>query len=244
MVSLRSPLGAGTETVSPFLRPINALPTGDSFESRLFAGSASVEPTIAYWKLLPFSSLPETSEPTRTTSLLSSEASITCAERSLSSSCAMRDSSIACSFLASSFSEMSPNSRASLIRSATSRRRVTDRCSISCLSFSRPSGVRMTSFCMRRPWKGSGPGQNDGPLQGGPNRRRMVAALSRGHDWLQACDHRALLGDRAGLLERRLDGLSLAEALDVPGVKLAQVARGALRAEVLHRPVEHPAPLL
>ena len=58
MVSLRSPLGAGTDTVSPFLRPISALPTGDSFESRLLAGSASVEPTIAYSKALPFSSLP------------------------------------------------------------------------------------------------------------------------------------------------------------------------------------------
>ncbi len=90
MVSLRSPFGAGTVTVSPFLRPISALPTGDSFESRLFAGSASVEPTIAYSNALPFSSLPATSEPTRTRLVSSSEASITCAERSLSSSCAIR----------------------------------------------------------------------------------------------------------------------------------------------------------
>ena len=76
---------------------------------------------------------------------------MTDAERSLSSSDAIRASSIACSFLASSyseFSEMSPNSRASLMRSATSRRFSVDRYSISCLSFSRPSGVRMTSFCM------------------------------------------------------------------------------------------------
>ena len=50
---------------------------------------------------------------------------MTVAERSFSSSGAMRASSIVCSFLASSyseFSEMSPNSRASLMRSATSRR--------------------------------------------------------------------------------------------------------------------------
>src|ERR1044072_1687118 len=36
---------------------------------------------------------------------------------------------------------MSPTSRASLIRSATSRRRTVERLSISSLSFSRPSGV-------------------------------------------------------------------------------------------------------
>ena len=77
MVSLRSPLGVGTETASPFLRPISAFPTGDSFESRLACGSASVEPTIVYWNDLPFSSLTATSEPTRTGALSSSEASMT-----------------------------------------------------------------------------------------------------------------------------------------------------------------------
>ena len=148
---------AVTLTASPFLRPSSALPTGDSLESRLLAGSASVEPTIVYVDDLPeSSSLTWTSEPTRTTSLSSSEASITEAERSLSSSVAMRASSIACSFLASSyseFSEMSPNSRASLMRSATSRRLSVERYSISSLSFSRPSGVRRTSFCIARPWR-------------------------------------------------------------------------------------------
>jgi hypothetical protein len=56
---------------------------------------------------------------------------------------AIRDSSIACSFLASSyseFSEMSPNSRASLMRSATSRRLTVESSSISAFSFSSPSG--------------------------------------------------------------------------------------------------------
>ena len=42
------PLGSITVTASPFLRPTSALPTGDSLESRLADGSASVEPTIVY----------------------------------------------------------------------------------------------------------------------------------------------------------------------------------------------------
>ena len=74
-----------------------------------------------------FSSLTCTSVPTCTLSVGMSFVSMTWAPRRRSSSCAMRDSTIACSFLASSYSEfsaMSPNSRASLMRSATSRRRV------------------------------------------------------------------------------------------------------------------------
>ena len=74
---------------------------------------------------------------------------ITVAMRSFSCSCAMRLSIIACSFLASSYSEfsaISPNSRASLMRSATSRRFSVDSSSSSSLSFCSPSGVRMTSF--------------------------------------------------------------------------------------------------
>src|SRR4051794_4825624 len=154
ILSLRAlPLGSWTVTSSLRLWPTRALPTGDSLESLFSAGLASVEPTIVYLSALPEdSSLTLTSEPTRTTSLSSSEASNTEAERSLSSSDAIRASSMACSFLASSyseFSEMSPNSRASLMRSATSRRLAVERCSISFLRFSRPSGVRMTSFCIR-----------------------------------------------------------------------------------------------
>src|SRR3954451_11481805 len=154
ILSLRAlPLGSCTVTSSLRLWPTRALPTGDSLESLFSAGLASVEPTIVYFSALPEdSSLTLTSEPTRTTSLSSSEASITEAERSLSSSDAIRASSMACSFLASSyseFSEMSPNSRASLMRSATSLRLSVERCLISAFSFSRPSGVRMTSFCIR-----------------------------------------------------------------------------------------------
>ena len=42
------PRGAATSTVSPFLRPMIALPTGDSFESLFADGSASAEPTMWY----------------------------------------------------------------------------------------------------------------------------------------------------------------------------------------------------
>src|SRR4051812_349633 len=66
---------------------------------------------------------------------------------------------MACSFLASSysaFSEISPNSRASLILSATSLRFSVWRCSSSSFSLRRPSGVRMTSFCMPARIAGSG----------------------------------------------------------------------------------------
>ena len=69
---------------------------------------------------------------------------MTVVRRSRSSSWAIRVSSSACSFFASSysaFSEMSPNSRASLMRAATSRRLVVERNSISSFSFSSPSGV-------------------------------------------------------------------------------------------------------
>jgi hypothetical protein len=72
-----------------------------------------------------------------------------CARRSSSS--AMRPSRWPCSVFAvsySAFSAMSPNSRATRIRSATSRRRSFERYWISALSFSKPSGVRMTSFTL------------------------------------------------------------------------------------------------
>ena len=85
-----------------------------------------------------FSSFTCTTEPTCTTSVPRSLAWITVAMRSFSCSCAMRLSTIACSFFASSyseFSEMSPNSRASLMRSATSRRFSVESSSSSSCSF-------------------------------------------------------------------------------------------------------------
>ena len=163
--------------------------------------SASVEPTIVYWSDLPEpSSLTLTSEPTRTTSLESSLASITDAERSLSSSDAMRASSIACSFFASSyseFSEMSPNSRASLMRPATSRRFSVERYSISCLSFSSPSGVRMTSFCMSSSL-GVGSGERKRPHMADEWMRLNAGAAEDGST--EVSDDRPLFGKRLGAL--------------------------------------------
>ena len=87
--------------------------------------------------------------PTETSPVLISFFVTTRAFARRSSSMAMRASRWACSFLAASysaFSVMSPNSRATRMRSAISRRRSFDRYSISSLSFSKPSAVRMTSF--------------------------------------------------------------------------------------------------
>ncbi len=132
-----------------------ALPTGDSFDSLFSAGSASAEPTMWYSTVLfAPTSRRRTFVPIETSPDLISFFVTTreCASRS--SSNAMRASRWACSFFAvsySAFSAMSPNSRATRMRSATSRRRSLDKCSISSLSFSKPSGVRMTSFTLVLP---------------------------------------------------------------------------------------------
>src|SRR4051812_44422951 len=130
--SLRAgPRGTGIDTVSPRLWPIRAAPTGDSLESLFSPGLASGAPTILYLVDLPvFWSFTCTVTPTPTASLPTDFSSITRAPRSFSSRSEICFSSMACSFLASSyseFSEMSPNSRASLIRAATSRLRSVDR---------------------------------------------------------------------------------------------------------------------
>src|SRR3954447_5925825 len=209
---------------------MSALPTGDSLESLPDLMSASAEPTIVYGDDLPFSSRTWTVVPMRTTSLESSVASTTCAERRRSSSWAIRVSSIACSFLASSyseFSEMSPNSRASLMRSATSRRFVVCSSSSSALSRSRPSGVRITSFGMRaRQYSRVSSGGCEGDLS--PIERRQ---------------DRPGLRRRRRLLQRRLGRLALAQHRQVPGVELAQVASGAVLAEGLDGAVHDPVQL-
>src|SRR6266540_1046937 len=150
ILNFRDPRGAETSTVSPFFLPMIALPTGDSFESLCSAGFASAEPTRWYSTVcFASTSRRRTLAPTETTSLAISFFSITRAAAIRSSSLAIRASSIACSFFASSysaFSAMSPNSRAVLIRSAIWRRLSVERYSISRLSFSWPSFVRMTSF--------------------------------------------------------------------------------------------------
>ena len=66
---MSEPRGAATSTISPFLWPMIALPTGDSFESLFSAGFASAEPTMWY-SIVLFASMSRsrTCEPTETTS--------------------------------------------------------------------------------------------------------------------------------------------------------------------------------
>jgi hypothetical protein len=117
-----------------------ALPTGDSFESFRSAGFASAEPTMKY-SVVSFASTSRslTTAPTETMLVSTRLVSITWAFASRSSSCAIRCSSIICSFFASSysaFSAISPNSRAAAMRSAISRRfsvRSTSSSPFSCL---------------------------------------------------------------------------------------------------------------
>src|SRR6478609_4678287 len=150
ILNLSLPRGAATSTVSPFFRPMIALPTGDSFESLFSAGFASAEPTMWYSTVLfALTSRRRTFVPTDTSPDLISFFVTTRELLRRSSSSAMRASRWACSFFAesySAFSAMSPNSRASRMRSAISRRLSVERNSISSWSFLCPSGVRMTSF--------------------------------------------------------------------------------------------------
>src|SRR3954454_13707369 len=75
-----APRGAVTSTVSPFLWPMIALPTGDSFESLFCAGFASAEPTMWYSTVcLAATSRSFTFEPTETTSFATSFLLITLA---------------------------------------------------------------------------------------------------------------------------------------------------------------------
>src|SRR5690606_25488495 len=145
-----TPSGACTSTMVPGVLPIMACPTGDSLEMRLLSGSASAEPTTKYSNSSPNSrSLSRTREPSPTTPSSFSDVSISLAFRRVFSSCKILPSRKACSFFASSyseFSEMSPNSKACLMRSATSRRRTVLSRSSSRSSLARPSGVSNTSF--------------------------------------------------------------------------------------------------
>src|ERR1700744_5588198 len=79
----RSPRGVTILTSSPRLRPSSALPTGASLESFNPEGFASAEPTIVYLFDFPAASLTWTIEPTRTSSLQSSEESTTEGDRRL-----------------------------------------------------------------------------------------------------------------------------------------------------------------
>ena len=125
--------------------------------------------------------------PTDTVSFEISFFVITRADSSRSSSWAIRCSSIACSFFASSysaFSAMSPNSRATRIRSATSRRlsvcRIVDLLLELLVAFGREDDFL----------------QSDGPPDpvvragSGPKRARIVAARSRAPQESSATIHR------------------------------------------------------
>ena len=140
ILNFSEPRGAETSTVSPFFLPMIALPTGDSFESLFSAGFASAEPTIRYSNVLLRVEVPQPHLRADRDDVLGDVLLLDHAGgRSRSSSVAIRCSSRACSFFASSYSEfsaMSPNSRATRIRSATSRRFSVERYSISCFSFS------------------------------------------------------------------------------------------------------------
>src|SRR3954447_17906100 len=220
--------------VSPRLRPSSALPTGDSLDSFISPGLASAEPTILYFTdFSVFWSLTWTVEPTDTTSVDTEPSSMTDAERSLSSSSAICFSSIAWSFLASSyseFSEMSPKARASLIRSATSSLRAVERCSIFAFKSSRPCGVRMVSFGIANPFQ--------------LWRTRKCSEPSGGQRNAETIQSGACIGGRGSRAQLVVLGLGETHRLAVPRVELAQVAARALDAEVLLRALDHPAQLV
>ncbi len=129
------PDGAWTTTLSPFLRPIRATPTGDSLLIRPSRGAASADPTMVKVSS-PSCPLMTTFEPIPTLSPFAF--SMTAALRSCSSSVAMRPSRNDCSCLASSysaFSERSPSSFASWMRAATRGRSTVTSSWSSALSF-------------------------------------------------------------------------------------------------------------
>ena len=143
IVYVKSPAGTRTTTLSPFLRPSSARPTGDSLEIRPSRGLASVEPTIVNVSL-PSSLSTVTVEPIWTCSV-ECFSSMIVAFLISASRVWIRPSTNACSFLASSysaFSVRSPCSLASWIRVATSARRTLIISSSSGRSFSRPSRLR------------------------------------------------------------------------------------------------------
>src|SRR4051812_13671168 len=166
---------------------------------------------------------------------------MTVAERSLSSRSAICFSSIACSFFASSysaFSAMSPNSRAARMRSATSRRRSVDRCSILDLSSSSPSGVRMTSLGMGKGaqhTRGSECQQKDPGIISGCGRAELVIQPLR--------QLQALSVPRIGLPHppsRAFHSKMVLGAIDDPIELVDDLLDGWLPVAVTEQPFEDP----
>ena len=121
---LRTPACVSTETVCPFLAPIRALPTGDSFEILPLRLLASDEPTILYSRSsLNSRSRILTLQPMLILLRSTSSSTTTSAFLRIFSRASILASISRCSSLAASysaFSERSPCSLASLIFSATS----------------------------------------------------------------------------------------------------------------------------
>ena len=115
------PPGVKITTSSPTLFPSIACPSGDSLEMRPVFGSASLDPTIENSRLIFSSAFSFTVLPTSTETAVSLELSIISAFFTIVSSSAIRPSVKDCSFFASAysaFSDKSPSSFASCIRSA------------------------------------------------------------------------------------------------------------------------------
>src|ERR1044072_7885946 len=126
------------------------------------------------------------------------------------------------------------------MRSATSRRFSVERYSISCLSFSRPSGVRMPSFCMSSSW-GMGSGERKRPHLADERCASDAGAAEHGSTELR--DDRALVAKRLGALQGVLRLPPGTPSFGVPGMELAQIAARPLRAEMPLRAVHDPLPL-
>ena len=137
-----------TSISSPTLAPKSAEPTGDSFEIFLFAGSASIVPTIVNSSVSPSIST-VTVEPMTTKSAFWVCRTISGLRRTSSSS-AMRVSRRVWASLAASYSEFSarsPNSRALWMRLMTFALSSVINLSYYCFNCSRPVSVRTNFLC-------------------------------------------------------------------------------------------------
>ena len=112
------PEGTSIFSLAPALAPISFLPMGDWSDILNVSGSASLEPTMLYSTSAPLAVLTFTTEPMLTTLVSTFSSSMIFACLTSSSSSFILASTLACSFLAASysaFSERSPNDLASAI---------------------------------------------------------------------------------------------------------------------------------
>src|SRR5687768_10517040 len=156
---------------------------------------------------------------------------------------------------------MSPNSRASLMRSATSRRFTVERCSMSASSFFRPSlvmGISRATSALPLPLDLGTNAARDGrrlTSQKPPDSPALgahgVGQARNYSERLQALNRHGFAhfegGEQASDLVERggsLVGVSLlavhSQAVEIPGVELPEVAGRAHLAPMLRRSVQHP----